>query len=122
MSIIMSASRLRQSISPRRNMAPTLTPFVRAKEAYLRPTVFSNGDIIQRLRDGGADVVDVSLDKQQAAGEPVIIKGEGHATGLGNHLLAADSRIISRSITVRHCRLAAMAGHRFAPARNDSLR
>jgi hypothetical protein len=34
-------------------------------------------------------VVDVSLDKEQAAGEPVIIKGDGHATGLGNRLLAA---------------------------------
>jgi hypothetical protein len=67
---------------------PTLIPFVRAKEAYLRPTGFSNDGVIQRLRDGGADVVDVSLDKQQAAGEPVIIKGDGHATGFGNHLLA----------------------------------
>jgi hypothetical protein len=67
---------------------PTLIPFVRAKQAYLRPRGFSNDDIIQRLRDGGADVVDVSLDKQQAPGEPVIIKGDGHATALGIHLLA----------------------------------
>ena len=68
--------------------APTLIPFIRAPEAYLRPTGFSNDEIIRRLRDGGADVVDVSLDKQQAAGEPVIIKGDDHATGLGNHLRA----------------------------------
>ena len=67
---------------------PTLIPYVRSKEAYLRPTGFSDDDIIQRLRDGGADVVDVSLDKEQAAGEPVIIKGDGHATGFGNRLLA----------------------------------
>ncbi len=66
----------------------TLIPFIRAPEGYLRPTGFSNDDIIQRLRDGGADVIDVSLDKQQAAGEPVIIKDDDHATNLGNHLRA----------------------------------
>ncbi|HEY0145962.1 MAG TPA: SGNH/GDSL hydrolase family protein [Methylovirgula sp.] len=67
---------------------PTLIPFIRVPEGYLRPTGFSNNDIIRRLRDGGADVIDVSLDKQQAAGEPVIIQGDDHATGLGNHLRA----------------------------------
>jgi hypothetical protein len=67
---------------------PTLIPFIRPPEGYLRPTGFSNDDIIKRLRDGGADVIDVSLDKQQAAGEPVIIRGDDHATPLGNHLRA----------------------------------
>ncbi|MEJ0050347.1 MAG: SGNH/GDSL hydrolase family protein [Methylovirgula sp.] len=68
---------------------PTLIPFIRAPEDYLRPTGFSNDDIIRRLRGGGADVIDVSLDKQKSAGEPVIIQGDDHATGLGNHLRAA---------------------------------
>ncbi|MEJ0095022.1 MAG: SGNH/GDSL hydrolase family protein [Methylocella sp.] len=67
---------------------PTLIPFIQAPEGYLRGTGFSNDSIIERLREGGADVIDVSLLKEQADGATISIPGDGHPTPLANHLRA----------------------------------
>ena len=56
---------------------------------YLRGTGFTTEAIIQRLRDGGAAVIDASLEKEQAAGMAVSIPGDGHPTGLANRLRAS---------------------------------
>ena len=89
---------------------PTLIPYLRVSESYLRPTGFTNDEIIKRLRDGGATVVDVTLAHQEAAwiskamaGGPNIthgpehdsidakirIPGDGHPTAYANQLRAA---------------------------------
>jgi hypothetical protein len=68
---------------------PTLIPYIRAGEAYLRPTGFTDDEIIKRLQNGGADVIDVSFGKQRVGNAQVTIKGDDHATALGNHLRAA---------------------------------
>ena len=58
-------------------------------KSYLRGTGFTTEAIIQRLRDGGAAVIDASLEKEQAAGMAVSIPGDGHPTGLANRLRAS---------------------------------
>ncbi len=68
--------------------APTLIPFMRSTDAYLRGTGFTNELIMQRLRDGGADVVDVSLVKEEAEGAKISIPGDGHPTALANRMRA----------------------------------
>jgi hypothetical protein len=66
----------------------TLIPYLPA-DGYLNGTGFSDDAIIQRLRDGGAMVVDVSLAKEEAAGAKLRIEGEGHPTPLANRLRAS---------------------------------
>jgi hypothetical protein len=61
-------------------------------KSYLRGTGFTTEAIIQRLRDGGATVIDASLDKEQAAGMVLSIPGDGHPTGLANRLRATILR------------------------------
>jgi hypothetical protein len=65
----------------------TLIPYIPA-DGYLNGTGFSDDEIIQRLRDGGAMVVDVSLAKEEAAGA-LSIEGEGHPTPLANRIRAS---------------------------------
>jgi Protein of unknown function (DUF2924) len=60
----------------------------RKDKPYLRGTGFTTEAIIQHLRDGGATVIDASLDKEQAAGLALSIPGDGHPTGLANRLRA----------------------------------
>jgi hypothetical protein len=66
----------------------TLIPYIPA-EGYLNGTGFSDDEIIQRLRDGGAMVVNVSLAKDEAAGAKLRIEGEGHPMPLANRLRAS---------------------------------
>jgi hypothetical protein len=51
-------------------------------------TGFSDDAIVQRLKDGGAIVIDVSLDKEKAAGAMISMPGDGHPTALANRLRA----------------------------------
>ncbi|HEY4848331.1 MAG TPA: SGNH/GDSL hydrolase family protein [Methylocella sp.] len=69
----------------------TLIPYISSGpvNGYLEGTGFSDDEIVQRLRDGGAMVVDVSLAKEEAAGAKLTIKGDGHPTSLANHLRAS---------------------------------
>ncbi|PNE09918.1 MAG: hypothetical protein CR217_17325 [Beijerinckiaceae bacterium] len=65
----------------------TLIPYLPAY-SYLEGTGFSDNEIVQRLRDGGVTVVDVSLAKEEAAGAKLVIEGDGHPTPLANRLRA----------------------------------
>jgi hypothetical protein len=69
----------------------TLIPYFPAHgyHGYLNETDFSDDEIVQRLRDGGAMVVDVSLAKEEAAGAKLSINGDGHPTPLANRLRAS---------------------------------
>jgi hypothetical protein len=58
-------------------------------DSYLRETGFTTQDIIQRLRDGGAIVVNAMPDEKAAAGMALTISGDGHPTGLANRIQAA---------------------------------
>jgi hypothetical protein len=67
----------------------TLIPYIPAGASYLKETGFSDDEIVQRLRDGGAMVVDVSLAKEEAAGAKLHIEGDVHPTPLANRLRAS---------------------------------
>jgi hypothetical protein len=67
---------------------PLLIPYIRTP-GYLRSTGFTDDEIIKRLKDGGALVIDVSLAQEEAQGLPIIIPNENHPTGLANRLRAA---------------------------------
>lgn len=67
--------------------APTLIAYLKVPDAYLRGTGFSNAEIVRRLQDGHAAVVDVTLSKQRAA--DISIPGDGHPTPYANRLRAA---------------------------------
>ncbi|MDQ6867775.1 MAG: SGNH/GDSL hydrolase family protein [Pseudomonadota bacterium] len=69
----------------------TLIPYVAWPE-YLKGTGFSDDEIVQRLRDGGAIVVDVSLAKEEAAGAKLHFEGDPHPTALANRLRASMLR------------------------------
>lgn len=69
--------------------APVLIPYMNVPEAYLAPTGLTNAEVVRRLKDGGALVVDASLAAQQAQGLPLTIPGDSHPTRLANRLRAA---------------------------------
>ncbi len=68
---------------------PTLIPFLPAAQHYLLGTGFDNEAIMKRLQEGGAIVLNVSLDREEAAGAKISIEGDGHPTPLANRLRAA---------------------------------
>lgn len=68
---------------------PTLVPYMRAPDNYLPGAGFSDDAIIERLRQGGAVVVDVSLQKEEANGASISIAGDGHPTPLAHRLRAS---------------------------------
>lgn len=70
---------------------PTLIPYLRVSEAYLRPTGFTNDEIIKRLEDGGAKVVDVTLEREEAAWISKAMAGKPNVTHGREE--AADTKI-----------------------------
>jgi hypothetical protein len=64
----------------------TLIPFIPVGD-YLKGTGFSDDEIVQRLRDGGAVVLDVSLVEDESTGA-LTFKGDGHPTPSANRLRA----------------------------------
>ncbi|MGH9677152.1 MAG: SGNH/GDSL hydrolase family protein, partial [Candidatus Acidiferrum sp.] len=67
----------------------TLIPYISyIPNGYLKGTGFSDDEIVRRLRDGGAMVVDVTLVEEKSAGA-FNIKGDGHPTPLANRLRAS---------------------------------
>jgi acetylglutamate kinase len=68
--------------------APAVVLYFNWDENYLRGTGFTNADVMQRMRDGGAAVVDASLGNEAAAGMALNIPGDGHPTALANRLRA----------------------------------
>ncbi len=67
---------------------PTLVPYIRSSKDYLRGTGFTDDEIIKRLQDGGAMVVDATLAREEAAGAKIQIPGDGHPTPYANRLRA----------------------------------
>ncbi|ACK49526.1 conserved hypothetical protein [Methylocella silvestris BL2] len=65
--------------------APTIVPYLNG-HGYLAQTGFTDATIIERLRQGGAMVIDASLEKEFAEGQPLVIKGDGHPTALAHRL------------------------------------
>jgi hypothetical protein len=59
------------------------------EDLYLRGTGFTTETALQRLRDGGAIVVDTMLNDEAAAGMAISIPGDGHPTALANRMRAA---------------------------------
>jgi hypothetical protein len=69
--------------------ASTVVLYLRSDDSFFRGTGFSDDEIMQRLRDGGAIVVDASLVKEQKAGAQISIVGDGHPTPYANQLRAS---------------------------------
>jgi hypothetical protein len=69
----------------------TLIPYI-ITPGYLKGTGFDDDEIVQRLRDGGAAVVDVSLAKEEAVGAKLHFEGDPHPTALANRLRASMLR------------------------------
>lgn len=70
----------------------TVILFMNASKPYLSGTGFTNDEIVKRLRDGGAIVVDASLTKEEALPgmrAKLHIVGDGHPSGLANQFRAA---------------------------------
>jgi hypothetical protein len=67
---------------------PMLLPYIRSSDGYLAGTGFDDDAIIKRFQDGGAYVVDVSLEREEAGGAVISIKGDGHPTAFANRLRA----------------------------------
>jgi hypothetical protein len=66
----------------------TLIPYI-PDVGYLKGTGFGDDEIVQRLRDGGAMVVDVSLVEDESTGAKLTIEGDGHPMPLANRLRAS---------------------------------
>ena len=61
-------------------------------EGYLRPSGYTDQQLITRFRDGGLAVVDGGLDPADFPGQDLAIPGEGHFTGVANRTFAARLR------------------------------
>ena len=57
---------------------------------YLQATGFTDDAIIERLRNAGAIIIDASLQKEEAAGAQISIKGDGHPTPYANRVRAGQ--------------------------------
>ncbi|WOJ89395.1 SGNH/GDSL hydrolase family protein [Methylocapsa polymorpha] len=68
---------------------PTLIPYLRVEDDYLKGTGFNDETIIKRLQDGGAYVVDASLAKEEAEGAIISMKGDGHPTPFAHRVRAS---------------------------------
>ncbi|MEJ0095019.1 MAG: SGNH/GDSL hydrolase family protein [Methylocella sp.] len=67
----------------------TLIPYIRTPPEYLRASGISNEAIMDRLKNSGAAVIDVSLQAEEADGATISIKGDGHPTPLAHRLRAS---------------------------------
>ncbi|VTZ22426.1 conserved hypothetical protein [Methylocella tundrae] len=62
----------------------TLIPYLDSPPGTLAGAGFTEEQIMQRLRDGGAIIVDVALAKERAEGDEISIPGDEHPTALAN--------------------------------------
>ncbi|VFU08037.1 SGNH/GDSL hydrolase family protein [Methylocella tundrae] len=62
----------------------TLIPYLDSPPGTLAGAGFTEQQIMQRLRDGGAIIVDVALAKERAEGDEISIPGDEHPTALAN--------------------------------------
>jgi hypothetical protein len=72
---------------------PVIVLYYKADEdSYLRGTGFTTEAVLQRLREGGAIVIDTTPNEEAAAGMALSIPGDGHPTALANRLRAGVLR------------------------------
>jgi hypothetical protein len=83
-------------LAKKKYKARVIVPFIPAGETYLRHSGFSDASIIQRLRSGGAEVIDASLTKERATGALLEIYGDGHPTSFAH---AARARLMKEFIS-----------------------
>ena len=57
-------------------------------EKFFVATGFTDDEIVRRLQDGGAMVVDASLAKEEASGATITIPGDSHPTPYANRVRA----------------------------------
>ncbi len=67
---------------------PTLVLYLTDWPDYVRQVGMTDQQVMQRLRDGGLQVIDASLDQKAYPGQPLRIPGDGHPTGLANRIRA----------------------------------
>lgn len=67
--------------------ASTVILYLRSDASFFRGTGFTDDEIMQRLRQGGATVIDASLQKEPPA--KISIQGDGHPTPYANQLRAS---------------------------------
>lgn len=68
---------------------PTVIPYLRVDNDYLKGTGFDDDAIIKRLQEGGAYVLDASLSKEEAEGAIISMKGDGHPTPFAHRVRAS---------------------------------
>jgi hypothetical protein len=66
----------------------TIVPYMRGEAGYLAGAGFDDDAVMQRLREGGALVVDASLADARMAGAAIEIAGDMHPTPLAHRLRA----------------------------------
>lgn len=76
------------SVAKERYGSRTIVPYVRSS-GYLQTTGFTDESVMARLREGGAIVIDASLQQEEKAGAVLNIPGDGHPTLLANRLRAS---------------------------------
>jgi hypothetical protein len=86
--IIIAAVNLAKEKYGAATLIPYMGPDLVLGDSYLEGTSFTDGEIIQRLRNGGAMVVDVGLTSGGCPDE-LCIKGDGHPTPMANRRRAS---------------------------------
>jgi len=78
------------SIARDKFSARFVVAFIKAREDYFAGTSYSNGIIVDALRQAGIDVVDITLaDSQENVAPAFRIRGDGHPSSLANQDRAA---------------------------------
>jgi uncharacterized membrane protein YhaH (DUF805 family) len=67
---------------------PTLILYLPFAPEYLSQTGYTDADIMQKLREAGAYVVDAAINPAEHPGVDLFIPGDGHPTGAANRLWA----------------------------------
>ncbi len=67
---------------------PTLVLYLTDWPDYVGQIGMTDQQVMQRLRDGGLQVIDASIDQKAYPGQPLRIPGDGHPTGLANNIRA----------------------------------
>jgi hypothetical protein len=68
--------------------AKTLVAYLPAGDEYLRDSTYTDASIVERLRQGGASIIDASLAQERAEGAILDIPDDGHPTAFAHHARA----------------------------------
>ena len=72
--------------------APTLILYMRSDANYLRPSGYTDDEIMQHMRAAGLDVIDVSLNPADFPGRQITFPNDGHPTALANSIRATMTK------------------------------